>query len=71
MKTGFFDLGITPSPFLQIGRLFIRLMFEPRDLWVGVYVKEPYWEMGTKQRVFYVIVIPMFPVLIEWSGLES
>jgi len=41
----------------------IKLKFEPRDLWIGVY-----WDGGHEGRfhwlVIYICVIPMLPIKI-------
>lgn len=47
--------------------MHIRVLFEPRDLWVGAYVKEPYWEGGQHIQCIYVCILPMFPILIQWT----
>jgi len=38
----------------------VRPLFEPRDLWVGVYLA------AEKKRV-YVMVLPMIGLYIDWS----
>lgn len=48
-------------------RLYLRLFWEPRDLWIGVYVKAPYWEGGRQTQVVYVCLIPTIVLLIEWA----
>ncbi len=45
----------------------ISIKFEWRDLWFGVYVKEPWWEGGFKFHRLYVCIIPTLPIVIEWS----
>ncbi len=42
-------------------------MFEPRDIWVGVYVKEPFWKGWSKRQQVYVCILPFCPILIEWE----
>jgi len=37
----------------------IRLLFEPRDLWVGVY-----WDLRPKELRIYVCFLPCLPILI-------
>jgi hypothetical protein len=40
----------------------ISLLFEPRDLWIGVYwTKE---DIGRTR--LYVCLVPMLPILIAW-----
>jgi hypothetical protein len=51
---------------VSIFGVWIRPMFEPRDLWIGAYVKEPYWEMGWRVYGAYLCVVPCFPVLVSW-----
>ena len=41
-----------------------RLFFEPRDIWVGVYVKAPYRAKGWTWREIYVCLMPCLPLLI-------
>lgn len=36
---------------------FVKLKFEPRDIWVGVYV-------DTNKLRLYVCAVPMFPIII-------
>ena len=43
----------------------VRILFEWRDLWVGLYVKEPYVEMGCWVHTYFVCVLPMLPIRIE------
>jgi len=50
---------------------YIRIIFEPRDIWIGLYIKKPYWEMGSYIHVVYLCLIPMFPILISWSSKET
>ena len=45
----------------------ISILFEPRDLWIGVYwdrhvSKCPGWNV-----VFFVCIVPMFPIKVEWG----
>ena len=45
-------------------RLFIadfRLLFEPRDLWVGLYWTK---DRFTESWHFYICIVPMFPLKI-------
>lgn len=43
----------------------INLLLEPRDIWIGVFVKGTYWEMGSPYLSLYVCVIPMLPILVS------
>lgn len=52
---------------VKIGRLWVRADFVPRDLWLGVYVKPQYWEMGKRHQVVYVCIIPTLPILLDWT----
>lgn len=38
----------------------VRVLFEPRDLWLGVY-----WDRRPGALVVYVCVLPMLPIRIE------
>ncbi len=49
----------------------IRLRFEPRDLWVGLYwtVQLLYiqnWTRHTEVRL-YVCLLPMLPICLAWT----
>lgn len=44
-------------------RVHASLLFEPRDLWVGVYW-DTYWETGRKKLTVYLTVVPMLPIRI-------
>jgi hypothetical protein len=51
-----------------LGRLWVRWpYFYWRDLWVGVFVKERFWEMGRLQQPVYVCLIPTVVVYFEWT----
>jgi hypothetical protein len=52
---------------LKVGRLWIRGDFVPRELWIGVRVKETYLEMGEKHQVIYVCLIPSLRILLDWT----
>lgn len=53
---------------VKVGRLWMRWPYiEPRDLWVGAFVKEPYWEMGKQHRVVYVCPLPTLVLLFDWT----
>ena len=38
----------------------VRLRFEPRDLWIGVY-----WDRRPGALVLYVCLLPLLPLRIE------
>jgi hypothetical protein len=48
-----------------------RLVFEPRDLWLGVYWD---WAEGLMDHprvlVTYIGLIPMLPLRIEWGPAQ-
>lgn len=37
------------------------LLFEPRDLWVGIY-----WKLDCTHGYIYVCMVPMLPLQITW-----
>lgn len=37
------------------------LLFEPRDLWIGVY-----WKKDCTHGHVYICLIPMLPILVTW-----
>lgn len=37
------------------------LLFEPRDLWFGVF-----WKVDCTHGHVYVCLLPMFPILFTW-----
>ncbi len=42
-------------------RMRVRLLFEPRDLWVGLF-----WNARTEKHLeFYLCAVPCFPVRLE------
>ena len=54
---------------LIVGPFWLRILFEPRDLWVGIYIKEPWHEghLGIRKAV-YICLVPMLPIYIEWGS---
>lgn len=51
----------------------VRVVFEPRDLWIGAYwdCAPVYWRREDlifvdRYRVF-ICLVPMFPILITWN----
>jgi hypothetical protein len=52
---------------LAFGPIWVRVLFEPRDLWLGIYVPKPHWEMGCKIRGVYICMIPCVPIHVTWG----
>jgi len=52
-------------------KLSLRLLWEPRDLWIGVF-----WNRISGERLLgdyllvYVCAIPLFPISIAWRYSE-
>lgn len=42
--------------------VWIGLLFEPRDMWIGLYLKR----CNREQIVLYLCLMPMFPIFFEW-----
>lgn len=46
----------------------LRIRFVPRDLWVGVYVGEVEYGIGSRgqfrRRSIYVCIVPCLPIVI-------
>ena len=51
----------------KIGKFWVGISTEPRDAWVGAYIKKPYWEGWSKRRQVYICILPFVPILIEWE----
>jgi len=57
----------------HIAKVDIWLLFEPRDIWIGVYVKRPQnlsiitasWYTFICE--VYVCIVPMFPFKFQWT----
>lgn len=47
----------------------IRVKFEPRDLWIGVYWKT-YNEGWSKMLNVYICILPMLPICLTFE-MES
>lgn len=45
--------------------LDVSLLFEPRDVWVGLFVDKPTSSGRFKFRRLYVTVLPMLPVRVR------
>lgn len=45
----------------------IALLFEPRDLWIGLYWDRIEWVWGTNTTI-YIGIIPMFPIRVSWEN---
>lgn len=43
----------------------IWVEFEPRDIWIGLFIDKLVDEYGERRQRFYVCVLPMFPIVIE------
>lgn len=43
------------------GAVKVRLHFEPRDCWVGVY-----WDHNDLTNEVYICVLPLLPLHISW-----
>lgn len=48
-------------------RARFRLLFEPRDIWIGAYIKAPYWEGPALRQEVYICLVPMLPILVTWT----
>jgi hypothetical protein len=47
---------------MMLGRVRVRILFEPRDLWFGVY-----WTRATYSRLLvYVCLLPCLPIRLEF-----
>lgn len=46
------------------GRVGINVLFEPRDMWFGIYRAKRYWEMGKLYLPLYICLIPMCVILL-------
>lgn len=55
-------LGRTWEPWRQETGIFVALLFEPRDLWVGVYTTWEDCNYDCAAFSVYVCLVPMLPV---------
>ena len=54
---------------ISLGRLWIPWPYiEWRDLWVGVYIKERYWESGERHQLVYICIVPTIVLLLDWRS---
>ena len=54
------------TPRLRYRRLSVELIFEPRDLWIGVF-----WDRLALLVNVYVCIVPMLPLrFVWWTGKE-
>jgi hypothetical protein len=44
----------------------VRLKFEPRDLWIGLY-----WTRDERGLSFYVCLLPMLPIILRRKEPQS
>lgn len=56
------------GPGITIGRVHLRLFLEPRDLWVGIYVRRPWWEGGRFTHQLFICPLPTLVLAISWVG---
>jgi hypothetical protein len=42
-----------------------RIIWEPRDMWIGVYWTQRVWQISEGWEV-YVCVLPMLPLRVRW-----
>jgi hypothetical protein len=66
---------MTRQRLIQIRQVLIALLFDPHDLWIGVFWKRdgprpergmpsPYWHV-------YVCIVPCLPIHILWRAKEK
>ena len=44
-----------------------RLLFEPRDIWVGIYIAKPSVGIAGRWQSIYICIVPMLPIRITWE----
>ena len=46
----------------------INIKFEPRDIWIGLYIDSKFDTYRCKYKI-YVCLLPMLPIVISYSRL--
>lgn len=49
-----------------LGHVWVSLMFEPRDLWFGVYWDRPTPSGWHRSLDVYVCLLPLLPLKFQW-----
>lgn len=47
-------------------RVAVELIFEPRDMWIGVFISDKTNRMGEHWRALYICVLPCLPIRVAW-----
>ena len=47
--------------------LNVRVIFEPRDFWIGVYFAKPTSGLEYDYYRVYVCLVPMFPIVFKFG----
>lgn len=50
---------------LVVKQHVIRAFFEPKDVWIGVYVHGEYWEAGDRRWRVYICLLPCLPIMVD------
>lgn len=54
-------------------KLSISLMWEPRDMWVGLFWDKKVWTTSVPERTWYFCLIPCLPIRLKlvraWGGI--
>jgi hypothetical protein len=48
-------------------RWAVQLLWEPRDLWVGVFWQRPYYEGLARSFTAYLCLLPMLPLRVTYT----